>query len=141
MQINPYLNFNGRCAEAFRAYEQILGGRIEAMMTFGEAPGGMEEAAAGWPETWRDWVMHARLAARGQVLMGSDAPPDRYEQPQGVYVSLQVDQPAEAERIFAALAEGGTVQMPLAETFWAERFGMVVDRFGIPWMVNCERSA
>jgi PhnB protein len=91
------------------------------------------------PAEWRDKIMHARLTAGGDVLMGSDAPPDRYEQPKGFSVTLQMQDPAEAERIFRELAENGTVRMPLQETFWAVRFGMLVDRFGIPWMINCER--
>ncbi|HEX7050218.1 MAG TPA: VOC family protein, partial [Longimicrobiales bacterium] len=81
-------------------------------------------------------VMHARLVTDGAVLMGSDAPPGQSVQPQGIYVLVQVDDPADAERIFHALADGGQVTMPIAKTFWAERFGMLVDRFGIPWMVN-----
>jgi PhnB protein len=75
-----------------------------------------------------------------QVLMGSDAPPGRYEAPKGISVSLNVKTPADAERIFNALSENGKVQMPLQQTFWAQRFGMTVDRFGIPWMVNCEQA-
>jgi PhnB protein len=90
------------------------------------------------PPEWRNKVMHVRLALSDKVLMGSDAPPDRYEQPKGFSVSVGVDKPTEAERIFNALAQNGTVQMPLQKTFWAERFGMLVDQFGIPWMVNCE---
>lgn len=140
MRLSPYLNFNGRCAEAFRFYERVLGGTIEGTMTFGEMPG-TEDVPADWPANWRDWVMHTRLVVGDQVLMGSDSPPNQYEKPQGTYVALQVDGPAEAERIFHAFAEGGTVTMPLQETFWAIRFGMVVDRFGTPWSVNCERQA
>jgi PhnB protein len=84
--------------------------------------------------------MHASLKAAGAVLMGSDAPPDRYKKPEGISVSIHVKEPAEAERIFHALAENGSVQMPIQETFWSVRFGMLVDRFGIPWMVNCEQE-
>jgi PhnB protein len=84
--------------------------------------------------------MHVRLEVGDSVLMGSDAPPDRYKPPQGFSVNIAVEKPEEAERIFHALAEGGNVGMPLQQTFWAARFGMVVDRFGIPWMVNCEGS-
>jgi PhnB protein len=73
--------------------------------------------------------------------MGSDSPPEQFEKPQGITVSLQVDRPDEADRIFNALAENGAVQMPIGETFWASRFGMLVDQFGIPWMVNCDRPA
>jgi len=136
MQINAYLNFNGRCAEAFRFYEKALGGRIETMMTFGESP-----MAAQAPENWQKAIMHARLVVGDAVLMGSDAPSDRFQQPQGFSVSLQTKDVTEAERVFAALSEGAEVQMPLQQTFWAARFGMLVDRFGIPWMLNCEQPA
>jgi PhnB protein len=136
MQLNPYLVFNGQCEAAFKFYERCLGGKIEMMMTHGDSP--MAEQV---PPEWRNKVMHVRLALSDKVLMGSDAPPDRYEQPKGFSVSVGVDKPAEAERIFNALAQNGTVQMPLQKTFWAERFGVLVDQFGIPWMVNCEPAA
>jgi PhnB protein len=92
------------------------------------------------PAEWRDKIMHARLIVGDKVLMGSDAPPEHYEGTKGFSVSLGVDSMAEAERMFRALAENGTVRMPLQKTFWAEGFGMLVDRFGIPWMVNCEQA-
>jgi PhnB protein len=133
MKINPYLIFDGRCAEAFRFYERCLGGTIEAMMSHVGSP--MENQV---PAEWRDKIMHARLVVGDQVLMGSDAPPQEYQGTKGFWVTLGVADPAEAERLFAALAENGTVRMPIAQTFWALRFGMVVDRFGVPWMVNCE---
>ena len=137
MQFTPYLNFNGQCAEAFRFYEQVLGGKIEMMMTHGDSP-----IAGEVPPTWHDRILHARLVVSDQVLMASDSPPEYYEKPQGLYVSLNVDNPADAERIFHALAENGTVKMPFEKTFWAAGgFGMLVDRFGTPWMVNCEKSA
>lgn len=136
MQLVPYLNFDGQCREAFQFYEKVLGGKLEAMTTHGESP-----IAGEVPSTWRDRVLHARLMVRGQVLMGSDAPPGHYQKPQGLYVSVQVDTPADAERVFHALAEKGTVTMPLEETFWASRFGMLVDRFGTPWMINCEEGS
>src|SRR6266436_9730219 len=136
MQLNPYLVFNGQCEAAFKFYERCLGGKIEMMMTHGDSP--MAEQV---PSDWRNKVMHVRMAMGDKVLMGSDAPPDRYEQPKGFSVSVGVDKPADAERIFNALAQNGTVQMPLQKTFWAERFGMLVDQFGIPWMVNCEPAA
>jgi PhnB protein len=136
MQLNPYLTFNGQCEAAFKFYEKVLGGKIEAMMTFGGSP--MEDRA---PAEWRDKIMHARLTVGANVLMGSDAPPDRYEPMKGITVSIGVDDPAEAERIFHALAEGATVQMPIQQTFWAARFGMLTDRFGTPWMINCEQRA
>ena len=135
MRLNPYLVFNGQCEAAFKFYERCLGGKIETMMTHAGTP-----AEAHVPAEWHDKIMHARLAVGDEVLMGSDAPPGHYEAPQGFSVSLQIKGVAEAERIFHALAADGTVRMPLQQTFWAARFGMLVDRFGIPWMVNCEQA-
>jgi len=136
VQLNPYLLFNGQCQAAFKFYEQCLGGKIDAMMTHGESP--MSQQVS--PE-WRNKIIHARMVVGDKVLMGSDAPPERYQEPRGFSVSLSVKDPAEAERIFHALADNGTVQMPIQKTFWSVRFGMVVDRFGVPWMVNCEQAA
>jgi PhnB protein len=136
MQINPYLFFKGNCEEAFRFYEQVLGGRIEAMFPHEGSPAAEHVA----PE-WRSKIMHARLVVGDTVLMASDAPPGHQEGMGGFSVSLNVDDSTEAERIFAALGENGTVRMPIQETFWAVRFGMLVDRFGTPWMVNCEKAA
>jgi PhnB protein len=93
------------------------------------------------PAEWRDKILHARLVVNGEALMGSDAPPGHYKEPQGFSVAIQVKDPAEAERIFNALSEKGTLQMPTGETFFAVRFGMLVDQFGIPWMVNREKAA
>jgi PhnB protein len=135
MQLNPYLNFKGDCEAAFTFYQRCLGGKIAFKMTFGDSP--MAQQA---PPGWKDKIMHMRLEIGDRILMGSDAPPERYAAPKGFSVSLTVDQPAEAERVFHALADNASVQMPLAETFWAARFGMLVDRFGIPWMVNCEKQ-
>jgi PhnB protein len=134
MKVNPYLSFNGNCAAAFRFYQKALGGTIPMTMTYGESP-----MCDQTPTEFRDKVMHTRLIAGDAVLMGSDAPPDRYEESKGITVALAVDTAQEAERIFHALAEKGTVQMPIAETFWAVRFGMLTDQFGVPWMINCEK--
>ena len=136
MQISPYLNFNGDCEVAFKFYAQCLGGKIAAMMTHKGTP--ME---AHTPPEWHAKILHARLDIGDAVLMGSDAPPGRYERPKGLTVSLVLDDVVEADRIFAALAEGGSVQMAIQETFWAARFGMLVDKFAIPWMINCNRPA
>jgi PhnB protein len=133
MQINPYLSFNGQCGEAFRFYERVLGGRIEFIQTYGESP--MDA-----PPEQRDWVMHVSLSVDGDTLFGSDAPPGYYEKPQGTSVSINIERASEGERIFNELAEGGQVRMPFEKTFWAAGFGMCVDRFGIPWMVNCEKG-
>jgi PhnB protein len=131
MQVSPYLNFNGDCEEAFRLYERVLGGRIEAMMNHGDSP-----IAGQVPPAWHKRILHARMVIGDTVLMASDSPPEHYTQPTGISVSLGVEDPAEADRIFDALAEQGSVTMPIQRTFWAERFGMLVDRFGIPWMIN-----
>jgi len=136
MQVNPYLTFSGQCEEAFRFYEKVLGGKIEAMMPHRGSP--MEQHV---PPEWRSKIMHARLRFGDEVLMASDAPPDRYQPMQGFSVTLGIEDPVEAERVFHALSEQGTVQMPLEKTFWALRFGMLVDRFGTPWMINCEQAA
>jgi len=134
MQLIPYLNFNGQCEAAFKFYEQCLGGKIVMMMTHGDSP-----IAKDVPPDWHSAILHASLAVDDAVLMGSDRPPDQPGETKGAYVSIAIDDLAKAKRIFNALAEGGTVQMPFAETFWAAGFGMLVDRFGTPWMINCGR--
>jgi PhnB protein len=135
MQLNPYVNFNGQCEAAFKFYEQVLGGKITFSMTWGEMPGADE-----FPAEMHKLIMHATLSVGDHVLMGADSPPDRYQQPKGMNVSLHLKDIVEGERIFNTLAEGGTVQMPFEKTFWSPGFGMCIDRFGIPWMVNCESA-
>lgn len=136
MKLNPYLSFNDECEAAFKFYEQCLGGKIDSMMTYGDSP-----MAEQTPPEKLDKIMHAQLMVGDVALMGSDAPPQFFEKPQGFHVSLVFTDPKEAEGVFNALAENGTVQMPIQETFWASRFGMLVDRFGTPWMINCDLSA
>lgn len=139
MKLNPYLMFNGQCEEAFKFYEQCLGGKITAMMTYGESPeSSMTEQMS---DEWRNKIMHAGLMIDNQELMGSDSPPNYHETPQGFSVTINLEDPENAERIFNALADQGTVRMPFQQTFWAYRFGMLVDRFGIPWMINCDQPA
>jgi len=135
MQLNPYLFFTGNCKEAFTFYEKVLGGKIIGMMTHKETP-----AAEHTKPEWQDKIIHARMTFGDQVLMASDAPPEHHRPMQGFSVSLTVQEPAEADRIFKAFSEGGQVTMPIQETFWAHRFGMLVDRFGTPWMINCEKT-
>ena len=135
MKLNPYLMFDGRCEEAFTTYQKILGGEIVAMIPHEGTPAGEHV-----PPGWRKKIIHARLVANGMVLMGSDAPPDHQEPMKGFSVALNVKEPAEAERIFNALADQGTVRAPLSETFFAVKFGMLVDRFGTPWMISCEKA-
>ena len=132
MQVNPYLTFNGNCAEALKFYQKVLGAQIEASFPFGEGPPEMKV-----PAEWKDKIMHAKITIDGEIIMASDAPPGHFQQPQGFSVSLQVEDAADAERRFKALSEGGTVTMPFAKTFFSKGFGMCVDQFGIPWMVNC----
>ena len=135
MQLNSYLTFNGDCKTAFEFYEKTFGGKLEAMMTHAGTP-----AESQMPPGWRDKILHARLMVGNSALMGSDAPPGMSEDMKGFSMTLGIDKPAEAERIFHALAQDGTVRMPIQETFWATRFGMLTDRFGTPWMINCEKA-
>lgn len=132
MQINAYLVFNGNCEEAFNFYARCLRAEIAMLQRFGDTPG-----CEGMPASQRDKVMHVRLQAGDQVLMASDNHPDHpYEGVKGCSIALSVDQAEEADRIFNELSQGGTVAMPMQETFWAKRFGMLTDRFGVPWMIN-----
>jgi PhnB protein len=133
--LNTYLSFNGDCAEAFRFYERCLGGKIEMLMTHGESP--MKDQ---FPADWRDRVMHVRLAVGNDTLMGGDAPPDHYQAPHGFCVSISAKKRDEAARIFEELSADGKVTMPFEKTFWSTGFGMAIDRFGIPWMVNTEET-
>jgi PhnB protein len=134
MRLNTQLNFDGDCRTAFEFYAKCLGGKITMIMTYGESP-----MAKHVPPGDHGKILHATLEIGDQRLTGADLPTGRYGKPQGFDVVLSLDSQQEAERIFAALADGGAEQMPLQETFWALRFGMVTDRFGTPWMVNCEK--
>ena len=134
--MSPYLLFNGQCEEAFKFYEKALGAKIEAIFRYGESP-----MASSVPAEWANKVMHARLNIDGMILMGSDPPPGRFQPFQGFSIALGTKDPADAERIFHALEEGGAVEMPIQKTFWSARFGMLADQFVIPWMVNCEQMA
>ena len=136
MQLNPYLFFDGDCEAAFTFYAQTLRGEIEMLMHYGDAPGGDGNPAIG------DRVIHVCLKFGEQRLMGSDACPPQhpYTRPEGFSVCVNVETVAEARRIFDAFAEGGAVFAPLDKTFFAEAWGMLVDRFGIPWMINCARE-
>jgi PhnB protein len=132
MKMNTYVNFAGKCGDAFRFYEQHLGGKIGMMMTHGQAP----EPSRVKPEL-KDTVLHARISIGGTELMGADIP--SAEPMRSSYLSLGVESDAEAERVFAALSDGGEVFMPMQETFFATRFGQLRDQFGINWMIMHER--
>ena len=134
MNLAPHLNFGGNCKEAFRFYEQYVGGRITAMMTQADMP-----AAGRPPGIDLDAVAHARMTIGDAELIGNDVPADRFQPMRSVYLYLTVDTPEEAERICAVLSEAGEVYMPLAETFFAARFAMLRDRFGVSWTLICQR--
>jgi PhnB protein len=132
-QLHAYLTFDGNCADAMRFYERTLGGALE-MMTFGQSP-----MASQSPPGSADRIMHSRLSFDGNVLMASDSMPGQpYQGMHGFSLSLTFPSTAAAKSAFDGLAEGGRVTMPLDKTFWAEAFGMLVDRFGVPWMINYE---
>jgi PhnB protein len=134
MKMHPYLSFKGDCEAAFRFYEQHLDGQPGPIFRYAGT-----ELAGSVPADWSDKVMHGSITIGEQVLMAADVAPGAiYEEPKGFSLSLQIKSTADAERMFHALADGGKVVMALEKTFWAERFGMVVDRFGVPWLINCE---
>jgi PhnB protein len=130
------LSFNGECEAAFRLYERLLGGKAEFVITWGASP-----LADDVPREWHDKILFARLRARHMTLIGGDIPPSSYRRPTGFTLCLSADDEAEAERLFGELAVGGTVQMALQATFFATRYGEVVDRFGIPWEIRCRKPS
>jgi PhnB protein len=130
MQVNPYLYYNGNCEAALKYYEKQLGAKIEMMLRYEDGPPDMPTRQED-----KKKVMHARISLDGAALMASDAPSDRFHKPQGFSVSLTVNDPAEAERKFKALCQGGSINMPWSKTFFSKGFGMGTDQFGIPWMV------
>jgi PhnB protein len=134
MRVNPYLSFPGTCREAFTFYAAVLNGKLSDMLTHDGMPSGMDI-----PDGWGPKILHAQLVVGNTVIMGSDTPPPHYVTPAGFWVSISIDSPAAADKVFAALSDGGTIFMPIKETFWAVRFGMTIDRFATPWMVNCEK--
>lgn len=136
LRLNPHLAFDGRCKEAFKFYERSLGGKILTMLSYGETP--MADQA---PPEWRSKILHATLTIDGNVaLYGADALPGQYRAPAGFHVAIGTQDPERTKRIFQELSEGGTVQMPLQKTFWAVLFGVVLDRYGVSWEINCEQA-
>jgi len=131
MQVNPYIFFNGNCEAALNYYQKVLGARIEAIIRYENAPPDMPT-----PPEWKQKVMHAKITIDGEVLMASDAPPGHFNPPQGFAVSLQVENPGDAAVRFRQLSDSGTVTMPFGKTFFSNGFGMCIDKFGTPWMVN-----
>jgi PhnB protein len=135
MQIDTYLNYGGNCRQAFEFYAEHLGGRIEMLMTHGEMP----EPNNVRPERRND-VLHARMKIGGTTLLAADVPPERFQPMRSAYLSLSLDSSDEADRIYALLAEGGEIFMKMGETFFADRFAMLRDRFGTSWMLMHNRA-
>src|SRR5689334_16894835 len=133
MSLAPYLNFNGDCETAFQFYQTTFHGKLGELFRYAGSP--MQKDV---PTEWASKIMHGSVTVFGQTLMGADNPHGKYEPPAGFSLAINITSVAEAERIYRALAEGGKVCVPIAKTFWAERFAMVTDRFGIPWAINCE---
>jgi PhnB protein len=133
MEMAPYLSFKGECEAAFTFYEKCFGGRRGEMFRYAGSP-----IADQVPANWADKIMHGSVTVGDKLLMGADVASERYEEPKGFSLALHLKSTAETERIFHELARNGKVVMPLEKTFWAERFGMLIDRFGIPWAINCE---
>jgi len=133
MKASAVLGFKGDCEAAFKFYEQHLGGQPGPIFRYAGSP-----MADTVPPDWRDKIMHTSIVVGDMMLMGGDFLEGQYQVPQGFTLSLQMSDTADAERVFRSLAHDGTVLMPLEKTFWASRFGQVVDRFGIPWQINCE---
>jgi PhnB protein len=135
MKLNTYLTFDGNCEAALNFYEKALGAKRLMLMRYSEAP-----ASEGCSKEMASKIMHGRIAIGDNVIMASDAPKGRFTPQGGFSINIGVDSPKEAEHLFAALSENAKICMPIGETFWAERFGMLVDQFGVPWMVNCEKK-
>ena len=131
MRTDIHLGFLGNCREAFAFYEKRFGSKIQFSMTYGDAP-----PDTPTPPDAKDLIMHMAMPLGTLTLMGCDAPKGHEDTLGGFQISLTCDEEAEAKRIFAALSEGGSVQMPLAKTFWSPLFGMVKDRFGVAWMIS-----
>ena len=134
MKLDVYLNYGGNCEQAFRFYEQHLGGKITMMMRHGEQPN-----AGNVPANWRNAVLHARIEFGKTVLMGADMPPDRFQPMRSAYLTLSADSAEQAELLYALLTDGGQIFMKMEQTFFASRFAMLRDKFGTSWMLLHER--
>lgn len=131
-KIHAHLNFPGNCREAFAYYADLFGGEIVTMTPFSDTP-----ARDHVPPEWKDKIWQATLRLETSEIMATDSPPHMYNQPQGFGITIHVDDPAKAEAVFHSLADGGSISVPLQQNFWAQKFGIVTDRFGTPWIVNC----
>lgn len=136
MRLSTHLCFDGTCEEAFRFYQQVLGGTLRTMMRYGDTG-----LAAQTPAELRNRIIHATLDLGAAELLGADFMPDQYQKAQGFFVTLSLPEVRRAREVFEALSDGGEVRMAFAETFWSPGFGVLVDRFGTPWEINCEATA
>jgi PhnB protein len=130
MKLNTYVNYGGNCEQAFKFYEEHLGGKITSLMRHGEQP-----VPSQLPAEWNGKILHARISLGGTELFGADIPPDRFQPMRSAYLSLSLDSTAEADRVYKLLTEGGEIFMQMQETFFASRFAMLRDRFGTSWMI------
>ena len=135
MKLNTYLNYGGNCEQAFRFYQEHLGGKITSIARHRDAPG-----PSRTPPEWQDKVLHARIDLGGTQLLGADIPPDRFQPMRSAYLTLTIDKPEETERVHNLLADGGQIFMPMQETFFAQRFSMLRDKFGTSWMLICPKG-
>ena len=133
MRLSTHVSFDGTCEQAFRFYQQVLNGDLVTLLTYGQSP-----LAQSTPAEFHDRILHATLTVGSFELLGADVLPGQAERPQGFCITLSLPHLERAKEIFAALSEGGSVRMPLQETFWSPAFGLVTDRFGTPWEINCE---
>ena len=136
MKLYTYLNYGGNCEQAFRFYEQHLGGEITMMTTHGQLP----DPSVVAPE-WKNAILHARIRIGDTEVWGADIPPERFQPMRSAYLSLGAESTEEAERAYTLLSDGGQIFMPIQETFFAFRFAMLRDRFGTSWMIIHERRA
>jgi PhnB protein len=135
LRISCQLSFDGECEAAFVAYQRLLGGEIRTLLRYSESP-----LAEQVPAEWQSKILHATLMLEDQELFGSDAFPGAYQRPQGFSIAVSVTELAKAKDLFTSFAEGGQVRMPFQQTFWSIGFGVVVDRFGVSWEVQCEQA-
>ena len=135
MRISPHLCFDGQCETAFRTYQELLGGTITTMLTYGESP-----MASQVERRWHSRIVHATLRLGELELTGVDVPTPDYQKPQGFFVTLTMSDSSDAKRIFGALSDGGEVRVPFQSTFWSAGFGVLIDRFGVPWEINSAQS-
>ena len=134
MTISIHINFNGQCQKAFEFYSQVLDGEIGSMLKFGDSPAGQQAA-----KEWQDKIVHANIIIQDIEIAGGDVTPEQYLAPQGFHLLLSVENEEEAQTIFNALSKDGHIVLPLQETFWSSCYGILVDRFGVPWKINCRQ--